>query len=130
MVFDVHAVSAADFQAWEAAQIAKAKATPAPSASGAATTGTVVEVAAKNIAFTTTDLQAPAGKDFTIHFKNNDASVPHNVQIKDASGAVVFQGDTITGPAEASNVVKALPAGTYTFLCSIHTSMTGTITVK
>jgi len=129
MVFDVHAVSKADFDTWFQAQVAKASATPTPAPSGAAA-GPVVELAAQNIAFTTTSLQAPANTPFTIHFKNQDASVPHDVEIKDASGAVAFKGDIITGPSEASYNVPALAAGTYTFVCTVHPNMTGTLTVQ
>jgi cytochrome c oxidase subunit 2 len=123
MVFEVHAVSKADFDKWMADQIAKAKASP-----GA--TGAVVELAAQNTAYSTKALQAPAGRDFTIHFKNQDAGTPHNVEIKDATGKSVFKGDIITGPAEAIYAVKALPAGTYTFACDVHPTMTGTMTVQ
>ena len=127
MVFEVHAVAKADFDTWLATQIAQAKASPAPLASPV---GTVVELAAQNTAYTVTALQAPAGQDFTIHFKNQDASTQHNVEIKDASGKSVFKGDLLTGPGEANYIVKALPAGSYTFNCDVHPSMTGTITVK
>jgi cytochrome c oxidase subunit 2 len=129
MIFDVHAVPRAQFDAWMQDQIKAANATPAPSPSGAPT-GTVVELAAQGIAFTQTSLQAPADQPFTIHFKNEDKSVPHDVQIKDGSGSVVFTGDTITGPAEANYAVPALKAGSYTFVCTIHPNMTGTITVQ
>jgi heme/copper-type cytochrome/quinol oxidase subunit 2 len=131
MVFDVHAVTKAEFDAWLAAQIAKASATPAPQPSGAAG-GPVIEVAAQNVAFTTTTLQAPADKPFTIHFKNEDqAAVPHNVTINDASGKVVLAGGNVDGGKDITYQVPALKAGTYPFLCTVHpTSMTGTITVQ
>lgn len=129
MVFDVHAVSKADYDTWLQAQVAKAKATPAPAPSGA-TAGAVVELAAQNVAFSTNTLQAPATAPFTIHFRNTDASVPHNVEIKDAGGAVAFKGNIITGPSEASYNIPALAAGTYTFVCTVHPNMTGTLTVQ
>lgn len=129
MVFDVHAIPKADFDAWLQTQIANAKATPAPQPSGAAS-GQVIELAAQNIAFSTPTLQAPAGQPFTIHFKNNDPSVPHDVEITDASGAVAFKGDIITGPTETNYAVPALKAGTYTFVCTVHPSMTGTLTIQ
>jgi plastocyanin len=128
-VFDVHAIPKADFDTWLAAQTAKAKATPAPQSS-VAPTGQVLELAAQNIAFSTANLQAPADQPFTIHFKNNDPSVPHDVEIMDASGAVAFTGGIITGPTETNYAVPALKAGTYTFVCTVHPNMTGTITVK
>ena len=64
-----------------------------------------------------------------IRFDNKEA-VPHNVEIKDASGTTVFMGDLITGPAEATYAVDPLPAGTYTFVCTVHPNMTGTLTAN
>ena len=133
MVFDVHAVDRPTFDAWVAEQVDKARATPAPPPSGGpsgAPAGAVVPLSAQNIAFSTATLQAPAGQPFTIDFKNDDASVPHNVEIQDASGAIKFQGDTITGVAETQYPVDALPAGDYKFLCTVHPNMTGTLTVQ
>jgi cytochrome c oxidase subunit II len=131
MVFDVHAVDQGTFDAWFKDQVAKASATPTPAPSGSGTAqGPVVELAAQGIAFTTASLRAPAGAPFTIHFKNDDPGVPHDVAITDASGTQVFKGDIITGPAETNYSVPALKAGTYTFACTVHPNMTGTITVQ
>jgi plastocyanin len=88
-----------------------------------------VTLAAQNIAFVQTSLEAPAGKAFTIAFDNLDTA-PHNVQISDASGASVFKGDIVNGPAVKVYDVPALPAGQYSFVCLVHPSMTGTLTVK
>ena len=89
----------------------------------------VVQVSALNIAYEQSQLSAPAGTAFTIHFDNKDPGVPHNVAIKDASGAEVFKGAIVTGPTQTDYQVPALPAGTYTFQCSVHPNMTGTLTV-
>ncbi len=105
-------------------------AAPSGAAPSGAAQGPAVDLSAQNIEYSTNQLQAPANTPFTIDFKNNDAGVPHNVAIKDASGAEVFKGDIITGPAEKSYDVPALKPGTYTFVCSVHPSMTGTITVQ
>jgi cytochrome c oxidase subunit 2 len=129
MLFEVHARPKAEFDAWLADAIAKASATPAPAPSGDAA-GPVVELSALNVAFNTATLTAPADKPFTIHFKNDDNAVPHNVEIKDASGGVAFKGEIITGPAEASYAVPPLKAGAYTFVCTVHPNMTGTLTVQ
>jgi mono/diheme cytochrome c family protein/plastocyanin len=115
-------------------------ATPAPSgaapsagASGApasqAPSGATVNETALNVAFGTGALTAPAGADFTLNFDNQDAGIPHNIVIKDASGGTVFTGDLVTGPKQIAYGVKALAAGDYTFVCAVHPNMTGTLKV-
>jgi plastocyanin len=89
-----------------------------------------VTITAQNISFTTKDVTAKAGAPFTIAFQNEDAGVPHNVQIKDASGTSVFKGDIVSGVSTTVYHVPALPAGTYPFVCDVHPNMTGTLTVK
>jgi cytochrome c oxidase subunit II len=130
MVFDVHARPKAEYDAWVAAQVEKANATPAPAPSGEVS-GPVVELAAANIEFSTNALAAPADTAFTIHFKNDDAAgVLHNVEIKDAAGASLFKGELIDGGQEINYAVPALAAGSYPFVCTVHPNMTGTLTVQ
>jgi plastocyanin len=90
---------------------------------------TDVTQTAENVSFILPTLLAPAGRPFTIGFDNKD-SVPHNIAIKDASGTVKFKGDLVTGPKVMVYQVPALAAGTYTFLCDVHPTMTGTLDVK
>jgi plastocyanin len=115
--------------------------TPAPSvvasgspggSAGASQAAGRVAISASNLAFEQTSITAPAGKAFQITFDNKDAGVPHNVAIhKDsASGAEVFKGEIVTGPASKTYDVPALDAGTYAFVCSVHPTMTGTLTIK
>jgi plastocyanin len=106
-----------------------ASGSPSASSSSAAA---AVQISALGTAFEQTSLNAPAGAAFQITFDNKDAGVPHNVAIHegDASGAEVFKGDIITGPATATYDVPALDAGTYTFVCNVHPNMTGTLTVQ
>jgi plastocyanin len=91
-----------------------------------------VSIGALNVAFEQTAVTAPAGTAFQITFDNKDAGTPHNVAIhKDsASGAEVFKGEIITGPATKTYDVPALDAGTYAFACTVHPNMTGTLTVQ
>jgi plastocyanin len=96
-------------------------------ASGGTAAGPV-QISAQGVQFEQKDVATPAGAAFTIHFDNKDAGQPHNVDIKDASGASVFKGNIITGPAAADYQVPALTAGTYTFVCDVHSNMTGTLT--
>jgi plastocyanin len=103
-------------------------ASASPSASGG--TGEVLEIAAQNIAFDTTQEAVPADTAFQIHFVNNDQGIPHNVEIKDAGGASIFQGEVFPGVDERTYDVPALPAGEYTFICTVHPNMTGTLTAE
>jgi plastocyanin len=91
--------------------------------------GAPLHIAAQNIQFDTDHLEASAGEAFVLEFDNNDPGVPHNIEIRDASGASMFKGQIITGPVKASYRVPALAAGTYIFLCDVHPTMTGTVTV-
>jgi heme/copper-type cytochrome/quinol oxidase subunit 2 len=119
-----------------------ALATPAPSG-GAATpvpsgavpgeslppAGDVIKEAALNVAYVNGELAAPADVPFKIEFDNQDAGIPHNIEIKDATGATVFKGDIITGPAKITYEVQPLKAGTYPFVCTVHPNMTGSLKV-
>jgi cytochrome c oxidase subunit II len=129
MLFDVHAIPPAEFDAWVQAQIDKANATPAPAPSGEGA-GEVIQLSALNVQWEQRDLSAPADTPFTIHFNNKDQSVPHDVVIKDGAGAEKFRGDLVTGPREVDYQVPALAAGSYPFACSVHPNMTGTLTVQ
>jgi len=79
--------------------------------------------------FDPTTLEASAGQ-VTIDF-TNDSSVPHNVTIE-GNGIEEVASDTVTG--DKSSVKADLPAGTYTFYCSVDghkaAGMEGTLTVK
>jgi cytochrome c oxidase subunit 2 len=140
MQFRIRAVPPAEYATWVAQQQAAASASAAassasPGASGAAASlppgaPTLDVSAASPAGFDQASLAAPAGQAFAIHFANNDPSVPHDVAIRDASGKTVFQGDIITGPADATYTVGALQAGTYTFFCIVHPNMQGTLTVR
>ncbi len=105
-----------------------APASAAPSSGGG--TGTTIKLLASGIQFDQTALSAPANAPFQIAFTNNDASIMHNVAITSSAGSQVFVGDFVTGVASVTYSVPALPAGTYTFVCQVHPSMTGTLTVQ
>jgi plastocyanin len=82
------------------------------------------------LAYTTTEASAKAGK-VTIDF-NNPQSLTHDVAIEDSSGEEVGKTDLI-GKEETSTTVDLKP-GTYTFFCSVpghrEAGMEGTLTVK
>ena len=140
MLFDVHALSPADFDTWLAAKAAEANASPPPppsaepGASAAppppAGAGPTLIVSALKVAYDQAELSVPAGAPFKIEFENKDAGVPHNVEIKDASGDSVFKGEIFPGVDTRTYDVPALAAGAYTFVCTVHPTMTGTFTVN
>ncbi len=90
-----------------------------------------VHVAAKDIKFSTAEIDATAGKSFQIVFDNQEGA-PHNIAIyKDSSASQkLFGQDPVSGPTTVVYQVPALAAGTYFFRCDIHTNMTGSVVVK
>ncbi len=138
MLFDVHAMSGADFDAWLQGKIGDATATPTPAPtesgpppSGPAVDPTTLTIAANATAFDKTELSAPANSPITIEFDNREA-LPHNIKIfKDAfNGETVYDGKIVTGPTKETYDVGPLAAGTYPFVCIVHSNMTGTLTVQ
>jgi plastocyanin len=103
---------------------------PSASASASGGAGEVLQIAAQNIAFDTTQEAVPAGTPFQIHFTNNDAGIPHNVAIHDQSNTEIFKGEIFPGVADKTYDVPALQAGAYTFICTVHPTMTGSLTAE
>ena len=91
------------------------------------------ELVAANIAFQPNQLTLQGGAaQATIRFNNQDSGVPHNVAIFEGTGptgALVFRGDVVTGPATTSYTFSTPPKGRYYFHCDVHPQMKGTLTV-
>jgi mono/diheme cytochrome c family protein/plastocyanin len=103
----------------------------APPAASIDPNAEVVTITASGTAFDPTELTAPADTAFTLTFDNQDAGLPHDVEISNGSGAVVFKTDTFPGVATKTFSVPALPAGRYPFVCTVHRqTMTGTLTAE
>ena len=89
----------------------------------------VITLTAQNIQWVEKELSAPADVEFIIRLDNQDANVPHNVEIKQ-DGKTVFKGDIFNGVATLDNKVEPpLAAGTYQYICTVHPNMVGTLTV-
>ena len=113
-------------------QPSSAPSSPAPSDEPGASqppAGVVVKEIALGIQFVNKDLSAPADTPFQIEFDNQDVGTPHNIEIKDASGATVFKGEIFNGSEVRVYDIPALPAGSYPFICTVHPNMIGTLTV-
>ena len=78
----------------------------------------------KNFAFDPSTLTVKTGTVVT--WVNQDAA-PHTI-VSDTGSLVAFSSDSL--PTGASYNVTFTTPGTYTYHCSIHPSMTGTIVVQ
>jgi plastocyanin len=103
-----------------------------PGGSGEPPAGPAADVVvhAKNVAFVEPSLTGPADRAFTMAFVNEDPGALHNVELKDGGGASVFKGEIFPGVETKVYDVPSLPAGAYTFACSVHPNMTGSATLQ
>jgi len=87
-------------------------------------------IVARDLQFTTRDVQVPAGKAFQLTFTNAEGA-PHNVAIYTDSSAStnLFRGEIFSNATKTAEV-PALAAGSYFFRCDVHPEMQGTITAK
>lgn len=78
------------------------------------------------VSFTKDKLVVPADTPVQLTFENQQDGVPHNVAI--LQGATpLFTGEIFPGPDVRTYEVPPLPAGEYTFVCTVHAPMTGTL---
>ena len=111
-------------------------ASPGPSSGGGAGGAPpgALTVIAKNIEYDKKTLEVAAGKPFTIFLENQDApSIFHDIDLRSSDGSQVLKDQpTIDGGNSQAYQYDALQAGTYEYICSVHSvpPMTGTLTVK
>jgi cytochrome c oxidase subunit 2 len=133
MYFTVRAVDRATFDQWVADEQEKAAATPVPVPSGGPA-GSVIDIESVSVSagFDPAELTAPADTPLTIQLDNVDTTAPHNVAIKGATpDGKDWIGLPIANPGEkATYSVPPNAAGSFTFYCSVHPNMTGTLTVQ
>lgn len=130
MFFTVRAVERAEYDQWVAAEQEKARATPAPPPSGAPPGATIQVSASNEQSFDQASIQGPTDQPLSIQFQNND-DLPHNVAIKGATPEGDFIGlPIVNGGESATYQTPPLAAGEYSFFCSVHPNMQGTLTVE
>ena len=87
-------------------------------------------IAAESVtSFTVSRLVVPADSPIQLSFDNRQSGVPHNVAILQGS-TPAFTGDVFPGPEMRIYEVPPLAAGEYTFVCSVHPPMTGTLVAR
>lgn len=91
----------------------------------------VLQVAARNTAFSLTELKMTTGRAYAIVFRNHDA-VYHNVAIyedESTRSIPVYNGPGAPGGRNAVYKVDAPAPGTYRFQCDFHANMKGDLVV-
>jgi plastocyanin len=103
----------------------------APGAPAATVVNGAITVTAKDNAFEPKSFSAPAGTAVTVTLENTGAAL-HNFALVDQKGpdGKEIQTELIAG-GKTDTVEFTLPAGTYTFHCTVHpVEMRGTLTVS
>jgi cytochrome c oxidase subunit 2 len=128
MHFTVQAMAPADFDAWVTQQQA-----PPPSPSSLPSNAPSVSVTSVGIleGFDPNELSIPADTPWSVTLTNADADVPHNFSIHSANPDGSDWDAPVNADGGGSAVYQPPPlkAGDYTFFCSLHANMTGTLHV-
>ena len=116
MTFEVHVVSAVDYQAWILQQRKEAKSVTCDP------NGTDLSLVAHNISWDQYCLAVPANTDFTVNITNLDTGIEHNFSIYDSffENKQYFTSPKITGVANEVLNASGLPPGHYYFQCDVH----------
>jgi plastocyanin len=92
----------------------------------------LIAISAVGIKFEQSTVTAPADTPFQVSFENKDPGTPHNVAIHEGgpTGPELFKGEIFNGVATRVYDVPALDAGAYSFICTVHPTMTGTLNAE
>jgi plastocyanin len=93
--------------------------------------GVEVAITAKDIKFVETHVVVPANTEVSFKFINNDAGVPHNVDItKDDAGTQSVAKSNIFNGIASQTFKATLPVGNFFYHCDVHPTMKGTLESK
>jgi len=109
----------------------------APTESGAPSAGPddgITLITAMGVKFEQTQFELPADMTSQLRFHNMDVGIPHNIAIHegsaDAVGPELWQGEIFNGDETRLYEIPAFPAGSYSFICTVHPNMVGDVVVK
>lgn len=106
---------------------------------GAPSSGVVLDLVAEqppgqDYAWAVATLEAPAGMTFDVALDNRDATARHDFGVLPPGATLsklIFKSAAVAGTMSMVIRVPGLPAGTYEFICTLHSSeMRGMLTVK
>ena len=103
------------------------------SGSPAASPGSVlIKISALGVKYEQAAVVVPASTPFQIQFDNKDAGVQHNVTVHQGgpTGPELFKGEIFSGVGTRVYDIGALDPGAYSFACTVHPTMTGTLTAQ
>lgn len=86
----------------------------------------MLEVTARGLKFDRAELRVRANQAVTLLLENADRDL-HNFELRDETGQQVFMGELFSGPDVRQESLPALAAGRYSFLCTAHPNMKGTL---
>jgi plastocyanin len=129
--------SGSDVEATATTSTTAATATTAATGATTATTAhsdgmdkTEFKITAKNIAFSPDKLTIPLAKEVKIVFDNRDNAVPHNIHFKTPTDVKTDVKEGKSAGVKDTVQLNVDKAGTYDFLCDVHPTMKGELTVE
>lgn len=106
---------------------ASPSATTAPGADGEVVEITVATDTGSALKFDPVQITVPAGSTVRLTFSNK-ATVPHNLVFDDPIGAAT---ENVVDPGASQTIEFTAPdPGEYTFVCTLHPGMEGTLVVE
>ncbi|MEO6398594.1 MAG: cupredoxin domain-containing protein [Tepidiformaceae bacterium] len=106
--------------------VAVATVAPTPTSAPPAPSVSSVTVSAENLAFDRAVIRVKAGTTLTATLVNKDAGVEHNL----AFSLPGVGHPTCVGPCTVSHTFTAASAGSFSFFCTIHSTMFGDFIVE